>query len=157
MFEYFLGLGNDRPKVLGATHFHEIFENGFLKPRPSLEFGYMEVRLDQDAQDVEDQITYLYNFRRGRSVTSYGSCCAALNGVDSAIVERANHLVELSAKGENLVAACAAISLEEEEDLKDAEETARHFLLQDFRNLIMQDAEIDSHEDPRKVLEGVMR
>lgn len=89
-------------------------------------------------------------------------------------MERANHLVELSAKGENLVAACAAISLEEEEDLKDAvkcfdtspclqvlnawqEETARHFLLQDFRNLIMQDAEIDSHEDPRKVLEGVMR
>ena len=60
MFEYFLGLGNDRPKVLGATHFHEIFENGFLKLRPALEFGYMEVRLDQDAQDIEDQITYLY-------------------------------------------------------------------------------------------------
>ncbi len=60
MFEYFLGLGNDRPKVLGATHFHEIFENGFLKPRTSLEIGYMEVRLDQAAQDIEDQITYLY-------------------------------------------------------------------------------------------------
>ena len=88
-------------------------------------------------------------------------------------MERANQLVELSAKGENLVAACAAISLEEEEDLKDAvkcvdtsrclqvlnglqEETARHFLLRDFRNLIMQDAEIDVHEDPRAVLEGVM-
>ena len=60
MFEHFLGLGNDRPKVLGATHFHEIFENGFLKPRPSLEIGYMEVRLDRAAQDIEDQITYLY-------------------------------------------------------------------------------------------------
>ena len=35
-------------------------------------------------------------------------------------MERANQLVELSAKGENLVAACAAISLEEEEDLKHA-------------------------------------
>ena len=89
-------------------------------------------------------------------------------------MERADQLVELSAKGEDLVAACAAISPEEEDDLKDAvkcldtspslkvlnawqEETARHFLLQDFRNLIMQDAEIDVHEDPRKVLEGVMR
>ena len=88
-------------------------------------------------------------------------------------MERANQLVELSAKGEDLVAACAAVSLEEEEDLKDAvncidtspclqvlnarqEETARHFLLRDFRNLIMQDAEIDVHEDPREVLEGVM-
>ncbi len=81
--------------------------------------------------------------------------------------------MKLSAKGENLVAACAAISPEEEEDLKDAvncvdtsrclqvlnawqEETARHFLLRDFRNLILQDAEIDVHEDPRELLEGVM-
>ena len=88
-------------------------------------------------------------------------------------MERANQLVELSAKGEDLVAACAAISLEEEEDLKDAvncvdtspclqllnalqEETARHFLLRDFQNLIMQDADIDVYEDPRDVLEGVM-
>lgn len=88
-------------------------------------------------------------------------------------MERANQLVELSAKGEDLVAACAGISMEEEADLKDAvncvdisrclqvlnasqEETARQFLLQDFRNLVLQDAEIDAHEDPRKVLEGVM-
>lgn len=30
IFEYLLGLGDERPKVLAATHFHEIFENGFL-------------------------------------------------------------------------------------------------------------------------------
>lgn len=60
VFEHFLGLGDDRPKVLGATHFHEIFENGFLAPRKSLSFGYMEVRLDQNANKVDDQITYLY-------------------------------------------------------------------------------------------------
>ena len=60
VFEYFLGLGDNRPKVLGATHFHEIFENGFLKLRPSLTSGFMEVRLDEKAKEVEDQITYLY-------------------------------------------------------------------------------------------------
>ncbi len=65
VFEYFLHLGDDRPKVLGATHFHEIFENGFLRPRPFLAFGYMEVRIDRDAQDVEDQITYLYKYGNG--------------------------------------------------------------------------------------------
>lgn len=48
------------------------------------------------------------------------SSCAALNGVDASVVERANELVELSAKGEDLVATCASISLQEEEDLKDA-------------------------------------
>ena len=35
-------------------------------------------------------------------------------------MERANQLVGLSVKGEDLVAACAGISPEEEEDLKDA-------------------------------------
>ena len=60
VFEYFLALGEDRPKLLGATHFHEIFENGFLPERPLLAFGYMEVRLDKEAAALENQITYLY-------------------------------------------------------------------------------------------------
>ncbi|KAL8781285.1 MAG: hypothetical protein Q9194_000480 [Teloschistes cf. exilis] len=58
------GKGTDssarRPKVLGATHFHEIFENGFLQTRPHLSFGHMDIRVDEEAEAVEDQITYLY-------------------------------------------------------------------------------------------------
>ena len=38
----------------------EIFEMGFLKLRPTLAFGHMEVRVDSDASEVSDQITYLY-------------------------------------------------------------------------------------------------
>lgn len=57
-----MGLGVDRPKVLGATHFHEIFENGFLQPRASLAYGYMEVSLNQEAENLEDQVTYLYKY-----------------------------------------------------------------------------------------------
>lgn len=69
VFEYFLGFGDDKPKVLGATHFHEIFENGFLKGRSSLTFGYMEVRLDREAEDLDDQITYLYKYDLKHIVT----------------------------------------------------------------------------------------
>lgn len=74
--------------MLGATHFHEIFESGFLHPRPSLAFGRMEVRVDRYAMEVEHQITYLYKYeirridwpatdystslRPGRSATSFG-------------------------------------------------------------------------------------
>lgn len=60
VFEHFLSLDAERPKVLGATHFHEIFENGFLQPRPQLAFGHMEIRIDKDAEAMENQITYLY-------------------------------------------------------------------------------------------------
>ncbi|KAL8944068.1 MAG: hypothetical protein Q9216_000659 [Gyalolechia sp. 2 TL-2023] len=60
VFEHFLSLDAERPKVLGATHFHEIFENGFLVPRPYLAFGHMEVRIDMESEAVKDQITYLY-------------------------------------------------------------------------------------------------
>ncbi|KAL8997253.1 MAG: hypothetical protein Q9169_003446 [Polycauliona sp. 2 TL-2023] len=60
VLEHFLGLGDQSPKVLGATHFHEIFENGFLQPRAQLAFGHMEVRVDMEAEAVEEQITYLY-------------------------------------------------------------------------------------------------
>ena len=63
VFEYLLDLGDQRPKVLGATHFHEIFENGFLEPRPDMIFGHMQVRVDLEAVDVEDQITYLYKYK----------------------------------------------------------------------------------------------
>ncbi|KAF6234396.1 hypothetical protein HO173_007429 [Letharia columbiana] len=149
VFEHFLGLGIDRPKVLGATHFHEIIENGFLQPRPSLTYGYMEVRLDREAKDLEDQVTYLYNFRAGRSNTSYGSCCATLNGVDATIVDRANYLLDISAKGEDLVIACAKISEKEENELKDAEEIARLFLIQDFRSLFTS---VNGSQEARNIL-----
>ena len=46
---------------------------GLLKPRPDLAFGHMEVRVDTDAPEVVDQVTYLYNFREGRSTSSFGT------------------------------------------------------------------------------------
>ena len=79
VFEHFLSLGDERPKVLGATHFHEIFEYGFLKPRPFLVFGYMEVRLDREAQDLEDQITYLYKYGQSTSAKVELTKVAALD------------------------------------------------------------------------------
>ena len=123
VFEYLLGLSRNRPKVLGATHYHEIFESGFLTPRQELQFGHMDVRIDLGAKEVENQVTYLYSFREGRSVASYGTCCAAINGVAPEVVHRAEELVLLAARGEDLVSACAIMP---EEELEEVERAVSH-------------------------------
>ncbi|KAL5336958.1 muts domain V-domain-containing protein [Aspergillus crustosus] len=131
VLEYLLSL-EDAPKVIAATHFHEILENEFLRLRPRLQLGHMEVRVCEEPREADDQITYLYNFRIGRSNKSFATICAAMNGINQAIVDRANELVSLSARGENLIAACAVLSGQEMQALRDADELARGFLAMDL-------------------------
>lgn len=146
---------HDHAKVLVATHFHELFEtfgagsnvepsadesssvvsddqvrSSFLPPRPGLAFAHMEVLIDESATNATDQVTYLYKLRPGRSLASLGMVCAALNGIDAAVVARAEDLVVLEASGGDLVAACAGTgeSPEEEAELEQAEMLARRFL-----------------------------
>ncbi|QKX55952.1 uncharacterized protein TRUGW13939_03051 [Talaromyces rugulosus] len=128
IFEYLLSLDEKRPKILAATHYHEIFENGFLPIRRSLSFGHMEVRVDESSQNTSEHLTYLYNVKQGRSNQSFGTFCAAMNGIDLVIVSRADELASLSSRGENLVMACARLSKKEEDILEEAESAARNFL-----------------------------
>ncbi|KAI1995454.1 hypothetical protein LOZ51_003280 [Ophidiomyces ophidiicola] len=132
LFKHLIHRDEERPRVLAATHFHEIFENGFLCQTPELQFGHMEVQIDPTASEIEDQITYLYNFRSGWSSESFGTSCAAMNGIDPAIVSRANRIGEMLRCGGDIVAACAGVTVAELDVLEDAEIIARRFLQAEF-------------------------
>lgn len=169
--------GEDAPKVLAATHFHEIFESGLpggLREGQAkgVQFQHMKVRVDErrgatttvTASDggssyaADDgaagsgagtEVTYLYNLRPGRSTESFGTQCAAMNGVPALIVERARQLAGLAARGEDLVGVCAGVGRGEEEDLVEAEVVARRFLQWDLEGM-------EEGEDVRAVLEGLV-
>lgn len=61
VFEHLLNM-NCSPKVIAATHFHEIFENSLLAPHPGLQLGHMEVKVSEESEEAEDQIAYLYKY-----------------------------------------------------------------------------------------------
>lgn len=88
----------------------------------------MRVQLDDTASCPEDQIAYLYSFAAGRSSASFGTNCAAMNGVDAAIVRRASDIGAMLARGEDLVAACAGVSAAEIAQVAHAEDMARRLL-----------------------------
>ncbi|KAI2621077.1 muts domain V-domain-containing protein [Hypoxylon sp. NC1633] len=133
VLDHFASLGSERPKVLAATHFHEIFEGQFLVETPELAFGNMDIRLDFDAPTMEEQVTYLFQLVPGRSISSFGSRCAAMNGINQVIVERAETIMLMLARNEDLQVVCSNLSDTEMQRLEEAEAVGRAFLEQDIR------------------------
>lgn len=95
-----------------------------------------------------------------------------MNGIDKAIVDRADDLCLLGARGEDLVASCAMISEKKELDLKVAvstlafvmfgvskmqqEDTARTFLAHDIRDMASSVSSDTSSTNPRLMLESLL-
>ncbi|KAK0733359.1 muts domain V-domain-containing protein [Lasiosphaeria miniovina] len=102
---HFLDLDMENLKVLVSTYFHEIFEHGFIGPRDGVAFAHMEVRLNPEAQDAEDQLTFLFKLLEGRDERSLGVLCAAINDIPSDVIERADYIVSLQESNEDLVEA----------------------------------------------------
>ncbi|KAF5632203.1 DNA mismatch repair MSH5 [Fusarium sp. NRRL 52700] len=158
LLDYYLSLGPECPRLLAATHFHEVFECGCLGNHNGLSIAHMNVRMDWNASLVDDQVTFLFNLEYGHSTSSFGGRCAALNGVPSAVVERAENISRLLARNEDLSAVCACLSQAEEVQLGKAEMTARLFLSETFGD--QDEANSNEEEDTRgsiiEVLEDIL-
>ncbi|KAJ9494436.1 hypothetical protein H2202_010050 [Exophiala xenobiotica] len=143
VFLHLVSLESEAPKALVATHFHEIFDIKLFDDLKNISFAHMEVRVDAEnvssATACQSQVTYLYNLRPGRSDLSYGTQCAAMNGISEHIVERACELAQLSSRGEDLVSHCSVLSKDDAVELEFAESAAELFMGQDFEREMTRD------------------
>jgi len=164
------------PKVLAATHFHELFRDDIIiaKELP-VTFVHMRVVLtsskgeifnpdsvdgDNDlADDAQgevkimpgEQITYLYKIGRGLSLNSFAAMCAELFGVPRQIVQRAqyvSHLLSIHELGQLLD---EEMTEDERVELEEAEEVCRKFLAWD-----LEAGNEDTREEVRETLTKVV-
>lgn len=161
VLQHLIDLGSECPKVMAATHFHEIFELGLFDDEPNLAHAHMEVRVDSRANGkghdsvasgTMEEVTYLYQLKEGRSLLSYGAQCASMHGVPRPVVQRAQSLAVSMARGEDLVTICSDMGAAEMEDLAAAELVGRRFCAEDLEEELV-DEELGVHE----LLEVILR
>ncbi|CAK5284093.1 unnamed protein product [Mycena citricolor] len=153
VLKYLLERGPHCPKVLAATHFHDVFREGLLDPDAvPITFLHMQVLftandgqiLDSDAShglvkptlrsnasdndDGSQKITYLYRVCEGLSLQSSAAKCAEIFGVPTRIVQRAEHVSHLISTHELGQLLDEEMTDAEREDLADAEAVCRRFL-----------------------------
>ncbi|OAA61149.1 adenylyl-sulfate kinase [Niveomyces insectorum RCEF 264] len=126
---HFLHLGQeDAPMVLAATHSHEIFESGVFHTHPRFDLAHMGVTVSADRSQPDSGVTFFYKLQKGRNAESFGCHCAAINGVDPDVVERARRIANSLTQGASLEKICLDRSGNEMDGLQEDEMRARRFL-----------------------------
>lgn len=103
MLDYFLSPTTAIPKLVVATHFHEVFSYGYLSQHSQLSLMHMDVRIGINIPNAEDRVTYLYKLSEGHSSMSLGSQCAIINGIPADITDRAEIIGDIISQDENLI------------------------------------------------------
>ena len=132
LLNHVLNSAESMPRFILTTHLHQIFELSNFNVNNLLNLCHMKVLTDWEADQPDEQITYLFKLSAGYSSSSLGEQCAALSGVPSNIVSRASALGALLSQHEDLASACTKLSYQEENDLEEAESVARAFLSVDL-------------------------
>ncbi|KAK5987708.1 DNA mismatch repair protein MSH5 [Cladobotryum mycophilum] len=133
VLNHFQSEESSKPRLLLATHFHEVFDGPYLDRNQDLSLCHMKVETDWEAAQDEDQVTYLFELAEGHITSSFGVQCAALNGVSRAVVDRAEAIALLLSRNEDIGSSSAKLSELEEQHLETAETVARRFLQMMFK------------------------
>eukprot|EP01127_Copromyxa_protea_P016716 TRINITY_DN5012_c0_g1_i15.p1 TRINITY_DN5012_c0_g1~~TRINITY_DN5012_c0_g1_i15.p1 ORF type:complete len:374 (+),score=44.11 TRINITY_DN5012_c0_g1_i15:571-1692(+) len=97
LVHYFLGLGNDCPKILMSTHFHELLSYNLVPTRdPNLELQTMDITLCNS----DSEVVFLYRLKSGFCTHSYGLYCAKIAGLPESLLKRAEEVGEVLLRGD---------------------------------------------------------
>ncbi|KXX81691.1 DNA mismatch repair protein MSH5 [Madurella mycetomatis] len=107
--EFGKGTTAESGSALFAAHLGYFLDLGAEQPK-EVAFAHMDARLDAQARDVEDQVTFLYRLPPGRGPSSLGVLCAAMSGVPGEVVERAEAIIALWDRDEDLVTVCLELT-----------------------------------------------
>jgi len=135
LLNHFSSLGNDNPKLLATTHFHEILEQDFQSLTRGIYFAHMKIQVELEQPELERQVTYLYKAVTGISRSSFGSQCAAINRVEPGVIGRIEDIALLLDSNEDLGIGSAELARYDKALLHSAEATARNFLEMDMDRL----------------------
>ena len=98
VMEHFGNKGMDCPKVIAATHFHEIYSRKLL----NLKWNW--IMRDMTMQIMKEQgLVFLYKAIDGRGNESHGMYCASLAGIPSLVIERGREWSRKIALGMKLI------------------------------------------------------
>ncbi|KAF8627457.1 hypothetical protein AX17_006270 [Amanita inopinata Kibby_2008] len=154
---HLLQRGVNCPKVIAATHFHDVFQHGLLDPcSVPIAFRHMQIMFTSSTGSVltddemasndgyfairpGEKITYLYRVAEGLSLESHAAKCAEIFGIPSRVVQRAQYVSRLISTHELGKLLDEGMTEKEQLDLEDAEDVCRRFLswdLEDNRVLV---------------------
>ncbi|KAF9013228.1 muts domain V-domain-containing protein [Cyathus striatus] len=142
VLQHLLSRGTECPKVLVATHFHDVFNEELLDPeKVPISFRHMQVLftasdgalLGEDGGGerkarANEKITYLYRVAEGLSLDSHAAKCAEIFGIPSEIVARAQYVSHIISTHALTQLLDEEMTAEERSDLEDAEKVCRRFL-----------------------------
>ncbi|KAH9932680.1 DNA mismatch repair protein MutS [Epithele typhae] len=134
VLKHFLERGDECPKIIATTHFHDIVHPGLLDPcKLPIGFVHMQVLLagDTDMLETQRQETRTARVANGYSLHSHAITCAELFGVPKRVTARAKHVSELLDQHELGRLLDEEMTEEEHRGLAEAEEVCRQFLAWD--------------------------
>ncbi|KAM0790292.1 hypothetical protein ACM66B_005594 [Microbotryomycetes sp. NB124-2] len=101
VIEHLMRRGEHTPRILAATHFHHILSNNLLSADLPIGFAHMEILIHDSGVKAKSEksssdmgpafadLTYLYRVAPGTASTSHALTCAALFGIPSRVLDRA--------------------------------------------------------------------